>query len=366
MYSLQVALVITLGVIFLTNIPSSESLLWDVLIDANVEEPIITSEEIPVIFGNTVDHAGKPIADAQVQIRMGPEAVLVYTNSTGGFYYEAVGIPMYPGVHIVNVMATSPEGKVGMTSLDFRVSGDVEVYSDTAKILQTQEAVRYLHASPESFEKDPIGMTLYNYYQEMQQKFFEEVKEQEKIEEDLTHLEELRKVSDDLEQQIIEEKNPGAGTYAGWKYDRFVSNLDPSVRDLIVNQLNHTTNNFEEAQLIMDEILANGGTLEEARKAYLDTVAVSRETMDQLTTFETFIPEPEIAEEPIDTTNQEAVQVETPTKEPESEDLEFEIDGTTISVGSSGTTIFLNVNGTVIEFFVNGTQITQITNSSNN
>ena len=351
---------------FLAFIPSSESILWDVLVDVEVEKPVISPEETPIIFGSAYDHAGDPLSDAEVQIRMGPQTTIIYTNSTGDFYHEAIGMPMYPGIHIVNFLITSTEGKTGMTSIDFRVSGDIEVYSDTAKILQTQEAVKYLHASPDNFEKDPIGLTLYNYYQEMQEKFFEEVKEQEKIEQDLLHLEELRSVSDDLEQQIIEEKSPGAGIYAGWKYDKFVSNLDPSVKDLIVNQLNHTTTNFQEARQIMDEVLANGGTLEEARQAYLDKVAVSRETMDKMTTFETFNAEPEIQEILENTTSAQPMQNSTTTSEPKSEELEFEIDGTSISVGSSGTTIFLNINGTIIEFFVNGTQITQITNSSSN
>ena len=58
-------------------------------------------------------------------------------------------------------------------------------------------------------------------------------------------------------------------------------NLNPEIRDLVVSQLNFTKNTFEEAQKIRDEILANGGTYEEARKVFLDMIAIPKEMLEK-------------------------------------------------------------------------------------
>jgi len=57
--------------------------------------------------------------------------------------------------------------------------------------------------------------------------------------------------------------------------------LNPEIRDLVASQLNFTKNTFEEAQKLRDEILANGGTYEEARQAYLDKISFPREVLEQ-------------------------------------------------------------------------------------
>jgi predicted negative regulator of RcsB-dependent stress response len=49
----------------------------------------------------------------------------------------------------------------------------------------------------------------------------------------------------------------------------------------VVSQLDFTKNKFEEAQKIRDEILANGGTYQEARQAYLDTLSIPKEVLEQ-------------------------------------------------------------------------------------
>ena len=48
----------------------SESVLWDLIITVNVVNDPIISNENPVVSGQIVDHAGKPIQNAEVQIRI--------------------------------------------------------------------------------------------------------------------------------------------------------------------------------------------------------------------------------------------------------------------------------------------------------
>ncbi len=49
----------------------------------------------------------------------------------------------------------------------------------------------------------------------------------------------------------------------------------------MISQLEFTKNKFEEAQKIRDEILASGGTYEEARQAYLDMLSIPKEKLEQ-------------------------------------------------------------------------------------
>jgi len=69
--------------------------------------------------------------------------------------------------------------------------------------------------------------------------------------------------------------------YEGYKYERYIANLNPEIKDLVISQLNFTNNMFKEAQKTRDGILANGGTYEEARQAYLNMISIPKETLEQ-------------------------------------------------------------------------------------
>jgi len=258
---------------------------------------------------------------------------------------------------------------MGIKSSNFQVLGKILVYSHTEKMLSTEEATKYLQASIEDFEKDPIGLILYNFYQDLQTKLLEEQSLQVEIDKQQQLIEEQRKISLQLAEKIIEQENPGAGKYSGYKYDRFVGNLDNSVKEIIVNQLNYTVTVFEKAQKAMDEILENGGTLGEARQAYYEKAAISRELMNSFTV----INEIGNVTDSGNFTNAEIYsELEFLTNSTEIQNTEdntsfiLNVNGTYIDVGKSGTVIYFSINGTIVELNVTGAQIEQTTNSSQN
>jgi len=99
--------------------------------------------------------------------------------------------------------------------------------------------------------------------------------------EEQMQLEQQRMIAENLRNQAIKKFNPGAGTYEGYQYDDYTNSLNPEIRDLVVSQLNFTKNTIEEAQKLRDEILANGGTYEEARQTYLDMISFPKEVLEQ-------------------------------------------------------------------------------------
>lgn len=352
----------------ISNFQMADSTLWDLLIEVNLEQNSIYQGEIPLVFGTISDHAGKPVSDVDIKIRLGEDSIDAKSDVLGSFVVEFPNFAGIPGYHVVNVIATSGE-KIGIKSTNFQVKGEIAVSSYTEKILSTTEAVKYLHASIEDFDNDPLGLTLFNYYQDLQTKFLEEQALQDEIDKQQQLIEEQRNFSLELTQQIIEEVNPGAGTYSGWKYDTFVSNLDHSVKEIILNQLEYTKTVFRQAQKAMDDVLTNGGTWNEAMQAYYEEASISRELMNSFT----IIKEIENVTDSGNYTNTE-LQSESEallnaTVNQSNEDNSnfiLNVNGTYIDVGKTGTVIYLNINGTIVELIINGTQIEQLTNSSQN
>ncbi|MCH6586325.1 MAG: carboxypeptidase regulatory-like domain-containing protein [Thaumarchaeota archaeon] len=348
-----------------SNLPLSESVLWDLIIDVKLEQSPLYVGEIPVVSVSVTDHASKPVSGAEVKVRLYSDSITILTDTTGSFKVEFSEFDGLPGNYIVNVMATTSDGKIGLASTEFQVKGELLVQSYSEKILSTIEALKYLHASPDDFAKDPIGFTLYNYYQNLQEEFLDEINSQTELDKEQQLIAEQREQSIELTEQIIEEKNPEAGIYSGYKYDRFVDNLDLSVKDIIVNQLNYTVTVFGEAQAAFDEVISNGGSYQEARLAYYEKASISREVMNDLTTLNVenttsgnFTNSTELISE----LNQNGTNTDTNGVG----SLTLNVNGTLIDIGKAGTVIYLNINGTLVELIVNGIESSPQTNSTQN
>ena len=350
-------------VLLFSSIQAAESTLWDLQISMNLQKGFLMEGDIPVVSGIVADHAGKSVPGAEVKLRLGGESIITTADEFGAFSAEFPNFDEMPGSYIVNAYATSDE-RIGLKTIDFQVKGEVSVFAHTEKMLSSPEAIKYLQASEEDFAKDPLGLKLYYYYQSMQEQLLEEQKQQLDIIAEQEFIDEQREYSILITKQVIEEENPGAGMFSGYKYDRFVSNLDLAVKDIIVNQLNYTVDVFVAAQDAMNEILANGGTFEEARQAYFEKASISRAVMEGLTYNQTInniendTSSELVAELPLNGTENLVEQLDS--------GLVLNVNGTLIDVGKSGTVIYLNVNGTIFEFLVNGTEIIKVTNSSQN
>jgi len=261
-------------------IPTSEAELWELVIDVNVQKVIIYPGETVVITGKVVDHAYEPIREAEVFIRTGSDTTKAFTDPEGVFRGEFKDFQRIPGIYSVNVIA-SLNGMTGLTSTQFQVKGDVSPVSVLQEKLSTDEAIKYLSSNESDFEKNPIGQTLFKYYHGLLDELILEQKESREPIAEQIYLEQQRMIAKNLRNQAIEFYNPGAGIYGGYQYDDYIKSLKPEIRDMVASQLNFTKNTFEEAQRIRDEILANGGTFEEARRVFLDMISIPKEVLEQ-------------------------------------------------------------------------------------
>jgi len=212
-------------------IPASQAELWELVIDLNVEKGVINPGETVVVTGTIVDHAYKPIRGAEVFIRAGSDTTKAFTDIDGTFKGEFKDFQRIPGKYIVNVIA-SWYGMTGLKSTDFQVKGNVSQFSILQEKLSTDEAIKYLSANESDFEKNPIGQTLFKYYQGLLEELVLEKKENLEPLEHQIFIEEQRKIAEELRNQKIEEFDPGAGTYGGYKYDDYINGINPEIRDL--------------------------------------------------------------------------------------------------------------------------------------
>lgn len=261
-------------------IQTSEAELWELLIDLNVEKSAIISGETLVVTGKVVDHAYKPIRGAEVLIRTGSETTKAFTDPWGKFTGEFENFERVPGTYTINVVATW-YGMTGLEATQVQVKGDASPVSLLQQKLDTEEAIKYLSSNENDFEKDPIGQTLFKYYHGLLQELVLENKEAAKPNLEELHVEEQRSIADELEEQAIEEYNPGYGIFDGLNYEYYVSSLDPEIQDIVSSQLNFTKNIFEQAQIVKAQIIADGGTYEEAQQAYLEMLSIPKEKLEE-------------------------------------------------------------------------------------
>jgi hypothetical protein len=287
-------------VILFSFIPTSQAVLWEFIVELDMEKGIVYSGDTVVVTGRVVDHAYHPTRGVEVLVRTGADTTKAFTNPDGEFKAQFVDFQRVPGTYTVNVVA-SWYGMTGLSSTEFQVKGDASPVSILQQQLSTDQARKYLSSNESDFEKNPIGQTLFKYYHGLHDQLIAEKKESQKPIAEEIFLEQQRRIAENLRNQAIEEYQPGHGIYGGYKYENYIAGLNPEIRDLVSNQLNFTQNNFLDAQKIRAEILENGGTYEEARQAYLDKLTISKEILEKFN--ETHLEESE--KEPENQTSEE-------------------------------------------------------------
>lgn len=268
------------GLMTVSVLPLADAELWELVIISNVENKSIVSGETVAISGKVVDHGYEPIIGAEVILRAGSDSVKVFTNSSGEFRAEFIEIKRTAGTYPINIAATLHEMK-GMSSTSFDVKGEASKLSLLEQQLTSEQARKYLSANESDFEKDPIGQTLFNYYHGLLDKLISEKKEKSKPNEEQIRLDEKRRIAKEIRQKDVDFYKPGSGTYDGYQYEIYIGSLRPEVKELVINQLNFTKNSFENAQKIREKILENGGSFEEAQKAYLEMITIPKEILEQ-------------------------------------------------------------------------------------
>lgn len=335
-------------------ISASNAELWDLIILVDIENGAIHPGQAPTVTGMVVDHASNPVGQVQVHIRSGQESIFTNTDENGHFKATLSDANRVPGMYIVNIVGKTQDGKTGIATTQFQVKGDLTRTSVLEEKLSTIEARKYLESDASSFSKDPIGTMLFNHYQKLYQEFLKETETTQKLKNEQIFIEQQKVIANELREKAIEEFDPKIGTFSGYKYDDYIKSLNPEIRDMIINQLNFTKNLFADAHLAREQVLANGGSEEEARQAFIEKITITKEALDNF--------EKDTPETIENATSVEQVEITTEETQPEDQNETSQVDAgeSDIKISVDGKKIFININGTNIEFFVNSTGIYQV------
>lgn len=349
---------------------NSEAVLWDLLIQANVENTPLMSGDRPIVSGVILDHASKPVPKASVNVKSGSLSIFTTTSQAGEFLVELGKADRIPGNYIVNISASTSDGKTGIASIQFQIKGELDPTTVNREKLSTPEAQKYLASNSEDFSNDPIGFMLYNYYQKIYQDYLADEKIENELAQVQSFLEEQKEAANESRLVAIEEFNPSAGIFSGPEYENYVNSLDEEVRDTVVEHLNFTKNLFFEANILKNEILENGGTPEEAQAAYLDKLSTTRDMIENFGSNSGNNTENNLNEIPNGesinevTTDSSTLDQKIDEQNSSSESyIQVDVQGLNVEVGYVASIFSVNVNGTVLEFFVNGTELVQVQNS---
>ncbi len=133
------------AIIILSNVQVSDSVLtYQLLVTVQPEKSPIMEEDFPVIIGTVKDEAYKPVANANVLILFGNEAVTTTTDVQGNYRYQSA-IPATPGTYEIDVTATkgAPYLK-GLASSTYEVDSFQTMANNTANTATPFQAVNGL------------------------------------------------------------------------------------------------------------------------------------------------------------------------------------------------------------------------------
>lgn len=245
---------------------------FDFLVNANLEQHQIELGQKPVVFGTVTDNVMRPVQGVEVKITFGANSATTVTDSNGEFRQE-FSEQTVPGIFTVNVFAKH-DGKKGFGDTTLRISRQMTTFSD---LYYNSELADSTAKKSDPYES--LKTKNYERYLKEKSKIFQKKLD---IEAKKAYLQEKKEVASQRLNQTVTELKPGPGSFSDDKHDRYFSELNPSIRDDVANQMNYTRKIITDAKLAMKEVLDNGGTAGEARKAYLEKLSTKRDSMEKV------------------------------------------------------------------------------------
>ncbi|MBM2852860.1 MAG: carboxypeptidase regulatory-like protein, partial [Candidatus Nitrosotenuis sp.] len=222
---------------------ASAAPLPDFIINVKMEQYQIELGQKPVVFGTVTDNVLRPVSGIKVKITFGENSATAITDSDGKFRQEFPE-QTTPGIFAVNVFVKQ-DAKKGFGSTTLRVAKQLTTFDEmyyNSKLANFTDQKN----KPKSDPYESLKIKNYEKFLKEKNRFLQKQLEAEskKLE-----LQEKRETANQKLNQTIVERNPGPGDFSGYRYDKYLSELNPSVREDIANQINYTKKTFAEARI---------------------------------------------------------------------------------------------------------------------
>jgi hypothetical protein len=261
-----------LAVILLGNATiASAATPWDLIVRANLEQAEVSLNGKPVVFGTVLDQAARPVSGVEVKISFSDRSATTTTDSEGNFRYE-FGEQYMPGTFSVNVFAKLADKK-GFAKLTLKIGNESTTFSE---IYYSSDKFA---GSTTALPNDPYAAIKLKHLKEFIEEQNRIKQKQIDVEAKKLALHEKRSLAQQMLEKALRERPVGAGVFSDAQYERYLATVDPRIKDQISYQLNYTKQLRVEAQHAMKAVLDNGGSLEDARKAYFEKLSVTKEEL---------------------------------------------------------------------------------------
>ena len=276
--------ILAIGLTFLfSTIPDSQAKLWDYVVDVKFLENPISQGKNPIVIGTVVDHAYKPVSQADVKVTFAGESYMLKTDRTGEFGKQLDAKQLKPRTYSVQIFVTTDDGKKSMARTTLQIDGHTEKSAKYDRQIEFME----LANDPSKLRKnsnDPISEILFQHYLELQEKANHAQYEEKLLDIPQQKIREARQLTYESLVESLEERPLVTREFTdSTKLGKFLQNLEDDKRELFELQLNSTKIRFNEGQLLMKEILSQGGSYDDARNAYLDYISITQEEMNAFT-----------------------------------------------------------------------------------
>ena len=242
--------------------------MGSLVISVKSEKGNIGIDERPVIEGTVTDQASRPVSDVLVNISTAAGTAGTKTDGGGKFRYEFSN-SFQPGQYAVNVKAQKDGYGMGLKSTTFFVKGIPST--------QTQNQLQLKTVSEDKIKNDPIASKILKKVEITQKRQAEQEKKLKQIEENKKFLDQQRALADkELQNDLgiwFTSLDPFTPRNA---YTSFVSQINQTLQGLFWEQFNFTEQKTNEGLTAMFQVLDNGGSEQEARKAFIQKASSSR------------------------------------------------------------------------------------------
>jgi hypothetical protein len=242
--------------------------MGSLVVTCKPERSIIESNEVPILVGTVTNQAGKPVENANVSISTSIGVFETVTDGSGKFQYQYPNTVM-PAQYLVNFKAQKEGYKVGLASTTFFVSGLPGPSPKTVfgNIKNNDPIASKILKNMETEQKLQI----------QQNAKIAQIKEEKKFQESQRALAN-QQLQIDLSSWFLQ-FNPSTPRNA---YAEFVSQINQTIQSIFWGQFNFTENKTNKGLSAMNQTLQNGGSIEDARNAFIQNASSSRSDIVQV------------------------------------------------------------------------------------
>lgn len=261
---------ILIGFISTANAQVTEKLLVSVGLQTN-------ENNVPVISGIIKNEKGDPIENVIIQISSVMGTAETKSDADGKFVYH---MPILPSEDKFNIsVKAQKEGYLtGYANTSFFVQNKNQTNTESKPLDSGFKVV-----TSDKIKNDPIAFKILQNIELNKQKEEERQKRLQEIEAREKFIEEQRQLANqdllaDL-QSMVEQFDPFNPRNV---FSSFVSGFDTTIQSIYWGQFNFTETKTKEGLAALEQVLNNGGTMQDARNAFYETAAISQSEINKL------------------------------------------------------------------------------------